>query len=112
MCVAGATRGFRACIKYWQQLSTGDVDGRPVCDQPSQGWCTGLTTVHVVRQYEFDFTNEVQISEKMNINSLVISADPIWRETCNPAGGGFCRTGEIQLYPDSRIRYPPIPTKY
>ena len=58
-----------------------------------------------------NFTNEVRISEKNKLKSIVISADPIRRETCNPAGGGFRRIVEIQLDPDSRPNgYPSIPS--
>jgi len=57
------------------------------------------------------FTNEVRILEReKNLKSLVISAYPIRRETCNPAGGGFCRIVEIRPDPDSRIGYPSIPS--
>ena len=39
-----------------------------------------------------------------------MSAPLIRHETCNPAGGGFCRIVEIRPDPDSRIGYPSIPT--
>ena len=57
-----------------------------------------------------NFTNEVRISEKNNLKSIVISVDPIRHETCNPAGGGFRRIVEIRPDPDSRSGYPSIPS--
>ena len=88
-----------------------------MCHQPSQGWLIGvyIAVYRCMPVYVWfydtnsNFTDKVPISEKSNIRSLAISADPIRRETCNPAGGEFCRIVEIQPDPDSRSGYPSIP---
>ena len=63
----------------------------------NERWRIGLTTYVWSYDTNSNFTNEVRISDKSNIKSLVISADPIRRETCNPAGDGFCRIVKIRI---------------
>ena len=103
-------------VKHRWRLSTGNGDGGPVCDQPNQEWCIGMPNDRTcgstkrIRIRIRIFMNEVRVLErKKNLKSLAISAYPIRRETCNPAGGGFCRIVEIRPDPDSRIGYPSIP---
>jgi len=84
-----------------------------VCDQPNQEWCIGRPNDHTcvrakrIRIRIRIFMNEVRILERKK--EFKIHAYPIRRETCNPAGGGFCRIVEIRPDPDSRIGYPSIP---
>jgi len=44
------------------------------------------------------------------MTGIVTHENPIRRATCNPAGDGFDRIVEIRPDPDSRIRYPSIPS--
>jgi len=85
-------------------------DGGPVCNQPIQGWHIGLTTTCGSTNTNSNFTNEVQISEKANVKSLVINADPIQCEMCNPARGVFRQIVAIRPDPDSRSGFTSIST--
>jgi len=73
--------------------------------RPNDRTC-GPTIRTRILQTKFDF------QKKTNIISLIISADPILLETCNPAGGGFRRIVETRPDPDSRSGYPSIPSNH